>query len=167
MNSNPSHEELCELALKEICKDEVTYLHKEDYLPWLEKYKYLVMKYYLPDYRVLIGPQHFNQFYYMLNFMACRLPLTDLATQANMEYALFDPNDKVTLRQWFDKYEKLSDDVHSIIETNLNEDENEEEYKTGYVSVDFDYPTKIAVCDYFQINLFLANHHPHILEFLD
>ena len=150
-----------EIAFKEICKDEVTYMHKEDYLPWLEKYKHLRFPGYIPEYLPLIGPQHFNQVYYQLSGMACFLRYTEEAKQANEAYKLIDFNVEKSLLDWLCLYENLGSQIHSIIETNLNAEENEEEFNTGFISIDTDYNARIAVVDYVDVLDFLSNLYDH------
>ena len=150
-----------EIAFKEICKDEVTCMHKEDYLPWLEKHRHLRMEGYIPEYLPLIKPQDFNQVYYQLSRMASFLRYSEEAKQANEAYKLIDFNVEKSLLDWLCLYENLGAQIHSIIETNLNAEENEEEFNTGFVSIDTDYNARIAVVDYVDVLDFLSNLYSH------
>lgn len=150
-----------EIAFKEICKDEITYMHKEDYLPWLEKHRHLRKEGYFPEYSPLIKPQDFNQVYYHLSDMACFLRYTEEAKQANEAYKLIDFNVEKSLLDWLCLYENLGSQIHSIIETNLNAEENEEEFNTGFISIDTDYNARIAVVDYVDVLDFLSNLYDH------
>ena len=159
-----SHEQYlldCNVAMNEICKAEASFLYKEDYLPWLEKYSHLAMKNYHPAFLPIIKPQHFNQFYYKLSNLAASLSFNDEASKANQEYNLLDLNNEKHLIDWLCMYEKLSDKIFPIIETNLNSEENPEEFETGFIAVDTDYNVKIAVSDYKNMLDFLSNYYVH------
>jgi hypothetical protein len=156
-----------EIAFKEICKDEITYMHKEDYLPWLEKHRHLRMEGYIPEYLPLIKPQDFNQVYYQLSRMASFLRYTEEAKQANEEYKLIDFNVEKSLLDWLCLYENLGYQIHPIIETNLNAEENEEEFQTGFISIDTDYNARIAVVDYVDVLDFLNNLYSHYWKKLE
>ena len=159
-----SHEQYlyeCTVAMNEICKPEISFLYKEDYIPWLEKYNHLKMNNYHPALLPIIKPQHFNQFYYQLSNMAASLRFNDEASKANEEYNQLDLNNEKCLVDWLCMYEKLSDKIFPIIETNLNSDENPEEFETGFIAVEPDYNVSIAVSDYKNVLDFLSNYHDH------
>lgn len=159
-----SHEQYlydCTVAMNEICKPEISFLYKEDYLPWLGKYNHLAMKNYHPAFLPIIKPQHFNQFYYLLSNMAAYLRFNDEASKANEEYNQLDFNNEKHLIDWLCMYEKLSDKIFPIIETNLNSEENPEEFETGFIAVDPDYNVNIAVSDYKHVLDFLSNYYDH------
>jgi hypothetical protein len=151
----------CNIAFNELCKEESSFLYKNDYLPWLEKYSHLRMKNYLPVFLPIIKPQHFNQLYYQLNSMAASLRFHDEASKANKEYHQLDFNKQKGLIDWLCSYEKLADKIHPIIETNLNCEENSDEFETDFISVDADYNVKIAVSDYKEVLDFLDNFYEH------
>jgi len=151
----------CSVAVNELCKAETFFLYKEDYLPWLEKYSHLKMKNYHPAFLPIIKPQVFNQLYYELTGFANLLRFQDQAQKANDEYRLIDLTIEKDLIDWLCCYEELSVKIHPIIETNLNPDENPEEFETGFVSVDPDYTIKIAVSDYKDLLDFLSNYYDH------
>lgn len=151
----------CNIAFNELCKAEPSFLYKEDYLPWLEKYVHLRMKNYHPDFLPIIKPQHFNQLYYQLYSMAASLRFHDEASKANKEYDQLDLNNEKELIDWLCIYEKLADKIHPIIETSLNPEENSDEFETGFISVDADYNVKIAVSDYKEVLDFMDNFYEH------
>jgi hypothetical protein len=93
--------------------------------------------------------------------MAACLRFNDKASKANEEYNQLDLNKEKHLIDWLCLYEKLSDKIFPLIETNLNAEENPEEFKTGFVSVDTDYNVKIAVSDYKDVLDFLSNYYNH------
>ena len=151
----------CNIAFNEICKAETSFLYKDDYLPWLETYSHLRMKNYLPVFLPIIKPQDFNQLYYQLSNIAASLQFQNEAKKANDEYALIDFSIEKDLIDWLCRYEKLSDKLYPIIETNLNSDENPEEFETGFISVDADFNVKIAISDYKDVLDFLSNYYHH------
>ena len=93
--------------------------------------------------------------------MACFLRYTEEAKQANEAYKLIDFNVEKSLLDWLCLYENLGSKIHSIIETNLNAEENEEEFNTGFISIDTDYNARIAVVDYVDVLDFLSNLYSH------
>lgn len=161
MDSHEQYLQNCNAAMNEICRAESSFLYKEDYLPWLEKHNHLAMENYHPAFLPIIKPQHFNQFYYQLANMAASLRFNDEASKANEEYNQLDLNNEKHLIDWLCLYEKLSDKLFPIIETNLNSEENPEEFETGFIAVDTDYNVKIAVSDYNHVLDFLSNYHDH------
>ena len=161
MDTHEKYLQDCIVAMNELCKAEASFLYKEDYLPWLEKHSHLAMKNYHPAFLPIIKPQHFNQFYYQLSNMAASLRFNDEASKANEEYNQLDLNNEKHLIDWLCLYEKLSDKIFPIIETNLNSDENPEEFETGFIAVDPDYNVSIAVSDYKNVLDFLSNYYDH------
>jgi hypothetical protein len=151
----------CNIAFNERCKAEASFLYKENYLPWLQKYSHLRMKNYNPVFLPLIKPQDFNQLYYQLSNIAAALQFQNEAKRANDEYALIEFNVEKDLIDWLCLYEKLADKIFPVIETNLNSDENAEEFETGFIAVDLDYNVKIAVSDYKEVLNFLSNYYDH------
>ena len=161
MDTHEQYLQDCKLAFNEICKAETSFLYKEDYLPWLEKYRHLRMKNYHPAYLPIIKPQDFNQLYYQLSNIASALQLQNEAQKANDEYALIDFSIEKDLIDWLCRYEKLSDKLFPIVETNLNAEENPDEFETGFISVDSEFNVKIAVSDYKVVLDFLSNFYGH------
>ena len=161
MDTHEQHLHDCTVAMNELCKAETSFLYKEDYMPWLGTYSHLAMKNYHPAFLPIIKPQLFNQFYYLLSNMAACLRFNDKASKANEEYNQLDLNNEKHLIDWLCLYEKLSDIILPVIETNLNAEENPEEFETGFVSVDPDYNVKIAVSDYKNVLDFLSNYYNH------
>ena len=151
----------CNNAFNEICKVEASFLYKDDYLPWLEKYSHLRMKNFHPVFLPIIKPQDFNQLYYQLSNIAAALQFQTEARKANDEYALIDFRIEKDLIDWLCRYEKLSDKLYPITETNFNADENPEEFETGFISVDTDFNVKIAISDYQDVLDFLSNYYHH------
>ena len=93
--------------------------------------------------------------------MAYFLRYTEEAKLANEAYKLIDFNVEKSLLDWLCLYENLGSQIHSIIETNLNAEENEEEFNTGFISIDTDYNARIAVVDFVDVLDFLSNLYSH------
>ena len=161
MNTREQYLHDCTVAFNALCKAETSFLCKEDYLPWLEKYSHLRMKNYHPALLPLIKAEDFNHPYYQLSSMAAYLRFKEEARNANDEYDLLELNIEKDLIDWLCRYEKLSEKIHPIIETNLNAEENPEEFETGFISVDADFNVKIAISDYKDVLDFLRNYYHH------
>jgi hypothetical protein len=117
-----------------------------------------------PDFLPIIKPQHFNQLYYQLYSMTTSLRFQDDASKANKENDQLEINKEKELNDWLCSYEKLADKIHPIIETNLNREENPDEFESSFISVDADYNVKIAVSDYKEVMNFLDNFYEHFWD---
>lgn len=149
--------EKCKVAINEICREETNYLHKVDYVDWINKYAYLKDE----NFRFLFYPfpqlENFNNLFFILSQYKFYVELNDKCIQANQEYLLTDISNEDALLDWLIKYEKIGTSLEVIKETPLNIYDNEEEFETGFVTIHDELNIKIAVADFKNILEFFDN----------
>jgi hypothetical protein len=149
--------EKCKAAINQICREEANYLHKADYVDWINKHEYLKDELY----RLLFYPfpqlEKFNNLFFTLYQYKFYVELNDDCIKANQEYIVNDISNEDALLEWLIKFEKLGNSLDAIKETPLNIYDNEEEFETGFVTVHDKLNIKIAVADFKNILEFFDN----------
>lgn len=151
-------------AYYELIKLDVTYLHKADYLHWLGKYKSLKASI---DDPILNTDevQRFHFLYFHISALAKYLVVEDDAKEALHEFTRLDITNEHFLLQWLVKYEDFGLDNMAITYSTGFEDDDE--VKTGYVSLHPNYNLKIAVEDYRNIYEFETIFNSYYWVMLD
>lgn len=155
--------EKCKDALNEICSNEITFLHKDNYISWLAKHAYLKDEYYSLVFYPHQQFEKFNNLYFWLSKFMFYINLTPDCIRANEEFNLIDTSNQNEIDDWMYKVEDLGIQIISITETSLNEDENEDEFQTGFVTVHEDLQIKIAISDFTDVLAFLHNYFIYIV----
>ena len=155
----------CNDALNEICRDEINYLHKENYIEWLDKYEYLKDDYYSLFFYPYPKLENFNNLFFTLSQFKLYLSLSEDCVKANNDYRTIDISNEDKIIEWLKKVEQLGNKIYPIIETSLNEDENEDEFPTGYVTVHEDLQIKISTKDFKNVLEFIGNYLTHYVRF--
>ena len=149
--------EKCKDALHEIRRKKTNYLHKADYVDWINKYEYLKDE----NFRFLFYPfpqlEKFNNLFYTLYQYKFYAELTEACIQANKEHSVTDISNEDELIEWLIKFEKLGNSLDAIKETPLNIEDNEDEFETGFVTVHDKMNIKIAVADFENVLEFFDN----------
>ena len=147
----------CEDAINEICNADINSLHKEIYINWLDKYEHLKDErysfYFFPHPRL----EKFNNLFYSLSQFKYYLYFTEDCIKANQAFRAIEVSNEDELIKWLISVENLGDKIHTIIETSLNKDENEDEFETGYVTAHEDLIIKISIADFKEV-LEFTNH---------
>lgn len=147
----------CNDAINEICNADINFLHKEIYINWLDKYDHLKDErysfYFFPHPRL----EKFNNLFYSLSQFKYYLDLTEVCIKANQAFLGFEVSNEDDLIKWLINVEDLGDKIHTIIETSLNKDENEDEFQTGYVTAHEGFKIKISISDFKDV-LEFTNH---------
>ncbi len=149
--------EKCKAAINEICSEETNYLHKADYVRWLNKYEHLKDKNYRFLFYLFPQLENFNNLFFTLYQYKFYIELTAECIQANKEYSVTDISNEDALLEWLIKFEKLGNSLDTIKETPLNIEDNEEEFETGFVTIHDSLNIKIAVADFKKILEFFDN----------
>ena len=146
------------VALNEICRNNLNYLHKEIYINWIDKYEYLKEERFCLSFFPYSKLKKFNKLFFKLSQFKFYLDLTEDCIKANQEFSNTDISNEDELIEWLIKVEDLGDKLHSIIETSLNKYENEDEFQTGYVTAHEDFKIKISIADFKDVLEFLDNY---------
>lgn len=133
----------CEKAMGEILKDELNCLDKEDYVYWLEKHEELFNSLSYP-YTIYSRVELFWDIYYELKSLSSVLKFMNEAGEAVNAYSLFSKENEDLLLRWLVNYEELGQELYIITDTF----DDDEEMKTGFVSLTRHYNLKIKVNDY-------------------
>lgn len=148
--------EKCNNALNEICRDQINYLQKEDYVNWLDKHEYLKDEHYSFSFYPFPKLENFNNLCFKLNQFKYYVELTEDCIKANNEFNDIDISEEEELIEWLIKFETLGNKMDCIFETTLNKYENEEEFETGFVTAHEDFKLKVSLADF-----------KHVLKFID
>jgi hypothetical protein len=149
--------EKCNNALNEICRDQINYLQKEDYVNWLDKHEYLKDEHYSFSFYPFPKLENFNNLFFKLNQFKYYVELTEDCIKANNEFNEIDISEEEELIKWLIKFESLGNKMNCISETSLNNDENEEEFETGFVTAHEDFKIKIPISDFKSVLEFAGN----------
>ena len=149
--------EKCNAAIKEISSKETNYLHKADYVDWINKYEHLKDEQYGFLFYPFLQMENFNYLFFILSQFKFYVELNDDCIKANQEYIVTDISNEDALLEWLIKFEKLGNSLDAIKETPLNIYDNEEEFETGFVTVHDKLNIKIAVADFKNILEFFDN----------
>ena len=155
--------EKCKDALNEICSNEITFLHKDNYISWLAKHAYLKDEHYSFVFYPHQQFEKFNNLYFWLSEFKFYINLTPECIKANEEFNLIDISNQNEIDDWMNNVKDLGNQIFSITETSLNKDENEEEFQTGFVTVHEDLQIKIATSDFTDVLEFLDNYFRYIV----
>jgi hypothetical protein len=151
----------CKDAINEICSDEIIFLHKEIYINWLNKYDNLKDEkysfYFFPYPRL----EKFNNLFYSLSRYKYFLDYTADCIKANEAFRAIEVSNEDELIKWLINVEELGDKIHSIIETSLNKDENEDEFQTGYITAHENFKIKISITDFKDVLEFTDHFFSH------
>lgn len=133
-----------EKAYSEIAKEDFSYLHKEDYLPWLKTHKdlYDSLPSIFQDYKKI---HNFKWLYYRLNELANFLVYEQDAEQILKNFESINANSESELLGWLVENEIL---VNNLGLLRLGYITEEEVMQEEYTSLSKDYNIKIAVVDY-------------------
>jgi hypothetical protein len=149
--------EKCNAAINEISSEETNYLHKADYVDWINKYEHLKDEQYGFLFYPFLQLENFNYLFFILSQYKFYVELNDDCIKANQEYIVTDISNEDELLKWLIKFEKLGNSLDAIKETPLNIEDNEEEFETGFVTVHDKLNIKIAVGDFKKILKFFDN----------
>lgn len=134
----------CEKAYNEIAKEDFSYLHKDDYLPWIKKYKELYDS--LPSrFRNYKNFHNFKWLYYRLNDLANFLVYEADAEQILKKFESINCKSEPELLGWLVDNEILSINLALLKLSYITE---EDVMQKEYTSLSDDYNIKIAVEDY-------------------
>lgn len=149
--------EKCNAAINEISSKETNYLHKADYVDWINKHEHLKDEHYGFLFYPFLQLENFNYLFFILSQYKFYVELTEVCIQANQEWLGTDISNEDALIEWLIKFEKLGNSLDAIKETPLNVEDNEEEFETGFVTVHDDFNIKIAVVDFENVLEFFDN----------
>lgn len=159
--------EKCKAALNEICRKKNNYLHRADYVDWINKHEYLKDE----NFRFLFFPfpqlEKFNNLFFILSQYKFYVELNDDCIQANIEYSVTDISNEDALLDWLIKYEKIGTSLEVIKETPLNIYDNEEEFETGFVTVHDGFNIKISTADFTNVLDFFGNFFSPYMKMLE
>jgi hypothetical protein len=136
-----------ERAMKELCKDDVAYLTKKDYVDWIERYNGLFDEIFSP-FDSFQGFEKFTWIHYWLKEYADYLKYEIGAKTALEEFRKINLMNEAELLGWLVRYEELGEKL-ILIGDRCFKDENEALGK--YERVFKDYEILIAVSDYINV----------------
>jgi len=159
--------EKCNAAINEISSKETNYLHKADYVDWVNKYEHLKDEQYGFLFYPFLQMENFNYLFFILSQFKFYVELNDDCIKANQEYIVTDISNEDALLEWLIKYEKIGTSLEVIKETPLNIYDNEEEFETGFVTVHDGFNVKISTSDFTNVLDFFGNFFSPYMKMLE
>ena len=139
----PEYAELikqCFCAYTELIQEDVVLLHKEEYVPWLEKYKELFTSF--PEvYARFNRCSKFTYLYSQLSALADCLNNEVDAKKALEEFTLIQSSDEALLQDWLVRYGSISSKFIEVIMYHASE---EEMFGNGYIKLYEDKKARVA-----------------------
>lgn len=153
----------CERAYSELIKNEITYISKNDYHYWLEKYHDLYKTFELPP-LLYNAFDKFYTLYWQIEEISSYLKFNSEASKAIQEYNFLNIENEGLLLAWLIKYESLGTDLTLLLVDHFY---NEEELKSGYVQLRNNFNLKISVSDFKDVIHFNQIFDDHYWEMVD
>lgn len=148
--------QLCQKAIDEISSSDITYLAKDDYIYWLEKYKGL--KDSLKDIHIVFNKTGvFSDIYFSFSEMVEFLEYEADAFKGLQEFKLIDGSNESQIIQFLLKYEDIIRNLDSIIYFYMP---SEEEPYQGFVEFKKRQKIYISVSDYQIVLRFINKFNP-------
>ena len=148
--------QLCQKAIDEISSTDKTYLTKDDYIYWLEKYKGL--KDSLKDIHIVFNKTGvFSDIYFSFSEMVEFLEYEADAFKGLQEFKLIDVSNETQLIQFLLKFEDSIRNLDSLIYFYLP---SEEEPYQGFVEFKKKHRIYISVSDYQTVLRFINKFNP-------
>ena len=155
--------QLCQKAIDEISSSDKTYLTKDDYIYWLEKYKGL--KDSLKDIHIVFNKTRmFSDIYFSFSEMVEFLEYEADAFKGLQEFKLIDISNETQLIQFLLKFEDIIRNLDSLIYFYLP---SEEEPYQGFVEFKKKHRIYISVSDYQTVLRFINKFNPIYWETLE
>ncbi len=148
--------QLCQKAINEISSTDITYLTKDDYIYWLEKYKGL--KDSLKDIHIVFNKTGvFSDIYFSFSEMVEFLEYEADAYNGNEEFKLIDISNETLIIQFLLKYEDCIRSLGSLIYSYFP---SKEEPYQGFVEFKKKHKIYISVSDFETVLRFINKFNP-------